>query len=251
MYDAMTRHVVVLGGAGGIGQAIASRFAQEPRSSVYLLGRDDPRLAAAASDMARGTGATILPVRCDLADPALIQVAFAGIPHIDVLVNAAGSIPRKSLLDSLPEDWRGSWSDKVLGAIETSRIACERMRQNGGGVIVNIIGTSGVRPNAKSIMTTTANAALMAFTQALGAQAVDWNVRVVGINPGLTATGRTADLANGQGGDAYAKQLLDLPFKRMGRAQEIGECAWFLASASAQYISGTVIDIDGGARWRD
>ncbi len=248
--NAATRHVVVLGGAGGIGQAVASRFAQESLSSVYLLGRDDARLATAASSMARGIGTTVVPMRCDLADPAVIQHVFAGIPHIDVLVNAAGSIPRKALLECRPDDWRGSWSDKVLGTIESSRIVCERMRQSGGGVIINIIGTSGVRLNAKSIMTTTANAALIAFTQALGSQAVDWNIRVVGINPGLTATARTADLASGQGGEAYAKQLLDLPFKRMGRAQEIGDCAWFLASTSAQYISGTVIDIDGGARWR-
>jgi NAD(P)-dependent dehydrogenase (short-subunit alcohol dehydrogenase family) len=79
---------------------------------------------------------------------------------------------------------------------------------------------------------------------------VDWNIRVVGINPGLTATPRTAELAAGRGGDAYKAALNDMPFQRMAKAQEIAECTWFLASESAQYISGTVIDIDGGARWR-
>ncbi len=245
-----TRHVVVLGGAGGIGRAIATRFAQGG-CTVHLLGRDLSRLDEAARTIAAETGATVLPLACDLEVPQSIAEAFAGLPGMDVLVNAAGSIPRKSLLESQPEDWRGAWSGKVLGAVESSRLACARMRGTGGGVIVHIIGISGVRLNAKSILTTTANAALIAFTQALGAQSVDWNIRVVGINPGMTATPRTEDLAAGQGGDAYKAMLGDLPFQRMAKATEIGDCAWFLASDSARYISGTVIDVDGGVRWRN
>jgi 3-oxoacyl-[acyl-carrier protein] reductase len=243
------RHVAVVGGAGGIGRAIAKRFAQGG-CAVHLLGRDLAKVTQAARAMAEETGSMVVPAECDLGQPQSVARALSALPRIDVLVNAAGSIARKPLLDTRPEDWRGAWSDKVLGAVETSRLACERMREAGGGVIVNVIGTAGVRLNPKTIMTTTANAALIAFTQALGAQSVDWNVRVVGINPGLTATPRTEDLAAGRGGDSYKAMLADLPFQRMAKAQEIAECAWFLASESAQYISGTVIDIDAGARWR-
>jgi len=95
-------------------------------------------------------------------------------------------------------------------------------------------------------MTSTANATLIAFTQALGAQSVDWNVRVVGVNPGLTETPRTANLSI----DAYAQLLENLPMKRMAQPQEIAACVRFLASPEAAYISGTVIDVDAGARWR-
>jgi NAD(P)-dependent dehydrogenase (short-subunit alcohol dehydrogenase family) len=207
-------------------------------------------MVEAARAITAETGATVLPRVCDVALPESIARAFADLPRIDVLVNAAGSIPRKSLLESTPEDWRGPWLGKVLGAVESSRLACARMSASGGGVIVHIIGTAGVKLNPKTILTSTANATLIAFTQALGAQSVDWNVRVVGINPGMTATPRTEDLLAGRGGDAYQAALSDLPFKRMAKAQEIAECAWFLASASAQYISGTVIDVDAGARWR-
>ncbi len=216
------RHVVVLGGAGGIGSAIALRFAQGG-CTVYLLGRDMGRLTEAARATAEETGAKVLPIACDLEQPDSLAQAFASLPRIDVLINAAGSIPRKSLLESSPAEWRGPWSGKVLGAVESSRLACQRMRDAGGGVIVHIIGISGVHLNPKTIMTTTANAALIAFTQALGAQSVDWNVRVVGINPGMTATPRTEDLVAGRGGDAYAAALADLPLKRMAKAQEIAE----------------------------
>jgi len=246
---AALRHVVVLGGAGGIGRAISLRFAQGGLS-VHMLGRNMSTLTEAARVTAKETGAAVVALECDLENLDSLAKVFSGLPRIDVLVNAAGSIPRKSLLETLPEDWRGAWSGKVLGAVETSRLACERMRDAGGGVIVNIIGIAGIKLNPKSIMTSTANAALIAFTQTLGTQSVDWNVRVVGINPGMTATPRVEDLLSGQGGDVYKAALNDLPFKRMARVQEIAECAWFLASDSAQYISGTVIDVDGGARWR-
>ncbi len=223
-----TRQVVVTGGAGGIGRAIATRFAQGG-CDLFLLGRDQGKLATAAREIAAETGRTVTPVRCDLGDPES---------------NAHLGLFRR------PADWRGAWSDKVFGAIEGTRLACDRMRETGGGVVVNIMGTAGVRLNPKTIMTSTANAALIAFTQAAGSLSVDIGVRVVGINPGLTATPRTTDLAAGKGGDSYKAMLADMPFKRMAHASEIADCAWFLASEQAAYISGTVIDVDAGARWR-
>jgi len=247
--NAPTRHVVVVGGTGGIGRAIALRFATGG-CTVHLLGRKLATVTEAAEEIAKESGANIVPAECDIERPESIVNTFAAIPRIDVLVNAAGSIPRKSLLETTPEDWRSGWLGKVFGAVDTSRVACKRMRETGGGVIVNIIGIAGVKLNPKSIMTTTANATLISFTEALGAESVDWGVRVVGINPGMTATPRVAEMAAGRGGDAYAKLLADLPFKRMAGADEIAECTWFLASEHARYISGTVIDVDGGTRWR-
>lgn len=243
------RMVVVAGGAGGIGKAIALRFAQGG-CDLHLLGRDEAKLAAASKELADATGRKVTTARCDIGDAESIAKALAPVAKIDVLVNAAGSIARKPLLDTRPADWRGAWSDKVLGAIEATRQACERMQSTGGGVVVNIMGTAGVRLNPKTIMTSTANAALIAFTQAAGSLSVDGHVRVVGINPGLTATPRTQDLAAGKGGDSYKAMLADMPFKRMAHASEIADCAWFLASEQAAYISGTVIDIDAGAKWR-
>lgn len=243
------RTAVVLGGAGGIGRAIAQRFSREG-CHVHLLGRDLGRLQQAAQDLHKETGQPVDAQVCDLERLDTIAASLGALPRIDVLVNAAGSIPRKSLLDTSPGDWQGSWSAKVLGAIESTRVACARMKDSGGGVIIQVIGISGVKFNAKTILTTTANAALISFTEALGAQAVDWNVRVVGINPGMTATPRTEDLRAGTGSDAYQASLANLPFKRMAHASEIADCAWFLASPQASYISGTVINVDAGTRWR-
>lgn len=245
------RHVAITGSTGGIGTAIAQRF-QAGGDVVHLLGRDAARLRALAAQL----GGPICTHICDVGNAASLAAAMGQIEQLDVLVNSAGSIPRLSLTQSRPADWRGSWSDKVLGCIEATRLACDRMQGAGGGVVVNIIGTAGMRPNPKSILTTTANAALISFTQAAGALSVDANVRIVGINPGLTATPRTqggpGSSASGAAGaqSAYAQVLANLPYGRMAHASEVAEAAWFLASPGAVYISGTVIDVDAGARWR-
>jgi len=246
----INRHVVVLGGAGGIGRAIVKRFAQSG-CTVYVMGRNIKIISQFASETGIEYGTNVIPIECDVENPLSISKAFSSLPRIDVLANAAGSIPRMSLLETTPEDWKGSWSGKVFGAIESTRIACQLMKDQDGGVIVHIIGVAGIKLNPRSILTSTANAALISFTEAIGSQSVDWNVRVVGINPGMTATPRVTDMLEGRGGEAYSKLLADLPFKRMANANEIAECTWFLASDHAKYISGTVIDVDGGTRWRN
>lgn len=247
------RHVVVTGGAGGIGRAFAQRFAADG-CRVTLVGREEGRLAEVAASLRQAGAAAIGQEACDLGDPQSVQACFERLGPLQVLVNAAGAIPGRSLLDSTPQEWHGSWSDKVLGTIEATRLACRAMREGGGGVVLSIIGTAGVRPNPKTILTVTANAALIAFTQALGAESVDWNVRVVGINPGLTETPRTAGLlravAAGKDVGAYGPVVRNLPFGRMASVAELAECGAFLASPAAAYISGTVVDVDAGARWR-
>ncbi len=125
------------------------------------------------------------------------------------------------------------------------------MQRRRSGVIVNIIGISGAHPNPKSIGTSTANAALIAFTQALGAESVDHGVRVMGINPGLVNTERTASLLRPakEADKAYSALMETLPFDRMAEPSEIGSMVAFLASSQASYMSGDVISIDGGSRF--
>lgn len=253
----MERHVAITGATGGIGMAIAQRFAAGG-DTLHLLGRDSDRLAKLAA-MLLAAGKPCETHVCDVGNEASLSATMEKLPVLDVLINSAGSIPRLSLQESRPSDWRGSWSDKVLGCIEATRLACERMQPDKGGrggVVVNIIGTAGFRPNPKSVMTSTANAALISFTQAAGAASVDQHIRIVGVNPGLTATPRTQGGASGSATGAtgaqiaYAQAFANLPYGRMAHASEVAEAVWFLASPEASYISGTVIDVDAGARWR-
>ncbi len=122
-----------------------------------------------------------------LSDSLLVD-AF---PEVDIVVNSAGAIPRGGLLDVDPGALREGFEGKLMGTVALCRAFYRRMRERRRGVILNIIGISGLRPNPKSIGTSSANAALIALTQALGAESVDHGVRVLGVNPGLVRTGRT------------------------------------------------------------
>jgi len=130
------------------------------------------------------------------------------------------------------------------------------MRARGGGVIVNIIGSAGRSPRYDYICGATGNAALMAFTGAVGAKSPEWGVRVFGINPSQTRTDRIVAVSktkarNAFGDEARWQELLaDLPFQRLIEPEEIARMAAFLSSPASSYVSGTVIDVDGGAAFR-
>ena len=153
-----------------------------------------------------------------------------------------------------PEKFRDAWEGKVMSTIFlTRRIYPFMKKRPHGGVIINIIGIAADRLNFKSIGTTTANAALAAFTKAMGSESTNDNIRIVGIHPGLIRTPRTEVLVNPTSDadrNAYEKLMKNLPYGRMGEASEIANLAIFLASQQSAYTSGEVISVDAGSRYR-
>jgi NAD(P)-dependent dehydrogenase (short-subunit alcohol dehydrogenase family) len=130
------------------------------------------------------------------------------------------------------------------------------MEAKRAGVICNIIGMAGRAPRAGYICGGTGNAALIAFTSALGGAAQEAGVRVFGINPAATATDRmitqarvNAKLKFGDE-DRWAETLTGLPYGRPIEAKEIADLAAFLASSRGGYVNGTVVDVDGGGMFR-
>ena len=150
----------------------------------------------------------------------------------------------------------GPWQLKVFGYIDLTRLALDGMRARGGGTIVNVIGDLGRAPRFDYVCGSTANAALIAFTEAVGARSTDWNVRVFGINPSGTRTERVISVARGRAtskfGDPerWQEVLSGLPFDRLAEPAEIASVAVMLTSPLAGYLSGTVVDVDAGLRHR-
>jgi NAD(P)-dependent dehydrogenase (short-subunit alcohol dehydrogenase family) len=126
------------------------------------------------------------------------------------------------------------------------------MKKRGSGVIVNDIGNSGENPDANYIVGTTGNAAMMAFTRALGGPSLDDGIRVVGVNPGPVATDRMVKLMKRRALDWFGdegrwEELFDkYPGKRPASAEEVADLIVWLASERAGYITGTIVTIDGG-----
>ncbi len=243
------RSVLVTGASKGIGFACAESFAREG-ANVVINGRDEGRLSASAAKL-RASGADIQTFSGDLAVSADRSRLFEAHPSVDILVNNAGAIPGGNILDVSLDRWVEAWQLKVFGYIHLTQLYLEAMKRR-GGCIINIIGMAGQEPRWEYVCGAAGNAALIALTRAVGAKSVDWNVRVVGINPSSTRTDRIETLLRKKALDRFGDEerwsegLAELPFGRLAEAAEIADLAVMLASPRASYLSGTVVDVDGG-----
>lgn len=250
------KRVLVTGGSKGIGFATAREFAREGARAV-IVSRDEARLEAAAAAIRSETGAEVTAMAADLSTDAGREAVFANHGDVDVLVNNAGAIKAGGLTDLSMDEWRAGWELKVFGYIHLCKLFAPAMFGRSSGVIVNIIGMGGRAFRSNYICGAAGNAALIGFTSALGSQSPQHNVRVFGINPSVTLTDRMTDqlkthARNRFGDENRWAEMLDnsrFPFGRPAGADEIAALATMLASERAHYLSGTVIDMDGGGRW--
>lgn len=246
------RRVLITGGSKGIGRAAADLLAEEG-CDLLLVARDAAALAEAAQAVRARRQVRVDVIPADLSQEAEVRrvAAEAGTP--DILVNNAGAIPPGSLPDLDDATWRAAWDLKVFGFISLCRALYAGMAARGGGVIVNVIGAAGEKVNPDYIAGSAGNAALMAFTRALGRASPAQGIRVVGINPGATATERLTlllrDRAQRSLGDPerWAELCTHMPFARPATPEEIAAAIAFLASPRSAYTSGTILTIDGGA----
>ena len=246
------RKALITGASKGIGLACAEALAEEG-CDVILVSRNAADLAQAAEGIRARSNVNVTLHAADLSESAAVDELAANFPEIDILVNNAGAIPGGSL-DAVDEvRWRSAWDLKVFGYINLTRQYLARMRQRRSGVIVNILGLAGEKPDAAYIAGSAGNASLMAFTRALGGASPNDNIRIVGINPGPVLTERLETLLRNKartlhGSDEDWQEFLSpLPFGRAARVEEVAAMAAFLASDRASYISGTIVTIDGGA----
>lgn len=243
---------LVTGGSKGIGFAIAQALAAEG-CHLRLAARDLVSLNAARDTIKSNYAVDVKVQSANLSEPGVAETLAADFPETDILINSAGAIARGSLLNIDPAGFREGFEGKVMASMMLCRALYPHMMSRKYGVIVNVIGIAGEKLNPNSIGTSVANAALIAFTKAFGAESVDHGVRVIGINPGLIHTGRTDNLLNPKTEVdrlAYAKVMANLPYGRMGKPEEVASLAVFLASDAAKYISGDVISVDAGTRFR-
>jgi NAD(P)-dependent dehydrogenase (short-subunit alcohol dehydrogenase family) len=246
------KRVLVTGASHGIGLGISEGFAAEG-CHLVLTARSADLLEKAASSLLKLGAASVTVHACDLAAPGATTALVSAAGAVDVLVNNAGAVPQGSI-DQIDEArWRTAWDLKIFGYINLSREIYRDMAERKSGVIVNIIGISPFHPNNRNIAGAAGNAALMAFSQCLGTGSLDDGVRVVAVNPGATETPRQVVRWKARAQEAFGDETrwreltTGFPMGRLARVAEVADVAVFLASARASYVTGAMINVDGGA----
>lgn len=245
------KRALVTGASKGIGAAVAEAFAEEG-CHLHIAARSLPALDALAARLRAAHGVEVIVHAVDLRQPEDIARLAAASADIDILINNAGDIPGGPLekVDELA--WRTGWELKVYGYIDLTRLIYAQMKARGHGVIINDIGASGERVDFDYIAGSAGNAALMAFTRALGGRSLADRIRVVGINPGPVATDRIVSLmksiAQNRLGDEsrYEELMARFPLGRAAEPREIADTIAFLASDRSSYTSGVIVTVDGG-----
>jgi 7-alpha-hydroxysteroid dehydrogenase len=237
--------VAIVTGAGrGIGQGCALAFA-EMGAHVACAART-PQQIEATAEQVRALGRRAIAVPCDVMQPdqldQLVDQTLAEFGRIDILVNNAGGSPPKPALETSDRMFERALHFNVTTAFTLSRLVVPHMRASGGGSIVNISSAAGrlVQPGFAAYGT--AKAALSFLTRNLGAEFAP-SVRVNAIGVGSVATSSLLPFLDDE---LRARMEALTPMRRLGEVEDIALMALYLASPASSWVTGKVMDVDGG-----
>ncbi len=238
--------VVVTGAGGGIGSAMAARFAHEGAHAIVCDANAE--LAAATLESIVAAGHAASNAVFDVSDPDQVREfahdTIATHGRIDVLINNAGIIRRGALLDLAVEDWHDTMRVNLDSMYYMCRAFLPHMVETGGGAIVNTGSQWGLSPAPGHIAYNVSKAAVIAFSQNLARDYAPHNVRVNVICPGEILTPMVEKGLVAKGVD-IAGLAAKVPFGRLGKPEEVAALAAFLASDEAAYMCGSVVEITG------
>ena len=236
---------LVTGAASGFGEGIARRFAEEGASVLIadIAAEKGARVAAAIprgrfhqADVARAADVE-----------AMIAAALDAFGAIDILVNNAGTTHRNQpMLDVDEETFDRVYAVNVKSIYLTARAAVPVMRQQGGGAILNIASTAGVRPRPGLTWYNGSKGAAIALTRSMAAELAPDRIRVNALNPVIGETGLTAAFMGGDSPELRKKLVATIPLGRMSRPLDVANAALFLCSDEAEFLTGVCLEVDGG-----
>lgn len=237
--------VAIVTGAGrGIGEGAALAFA-EMGADVVCAARTPEQIEATAEKIRSG-GSRALAVPCDVSDSTqlenVVDQAVKEFGRIDVVVNNAGGTPPRPALETSEQMLDSAFHFNVTTAFLLSRLAIPHMLAGDGGSIVNISSAAGRMPQANFVAYGTAKAALSFMTRQLAAEMAP-RVRVNAIAVGAVATSALTPFLND---DLRGRMEALTPLGRIGEVEDIALMALYLASPASSWVTGKVMEVDGG-----
>ncbi len=250
------RAALITGGSKGLGLAMAKAFAQAG-GHVALVARGAEALAAAEAEIRDAAPtARVAAIAADIRTAAGCEQAFAGavraLGQVDILVNNAGTSQRGDFLSVTDALWQDDLDLKLFASIRLARLALPGMRDRQWGRIINVLNIGAKAPKASSTPTSVSRAAGMALTKALANEFAPHNVLVNAMLVGIIESDQwvrrhAQDKRNITWEEWKAEQGKPVPLGRIGKAEEFAALALLLASDAGGYVTGTAINVDGGA----
>ncbi|MBI4720785.1 MAG: 3-oxoacyl-[acyl-carrier-protein] reductase [Chitinivibrionia bacterium] len=242
--DFNSKTAVVTGAARGIGREVA-RALLERGTNVAILDVLLEDAAGAADELSR-FGALARPYRCNVA--SIEDVAETGgriaqeLGGVSFLVNNAGIVRDRLLLRMTPEDWDAVIKVNLTGAFNCAKVFAPGMLKQREGRIVNISSVIGLMGNAGQANYAASKAGLLGLTKSLAREFAPRGVTVNAVAPGFIETAMTKGLSS----EIRAKMIESIPMRRFGAAADVADVVVFLLSDAAAYITGQVVNCDGG-----
>lgn len=236
---------LVTGGSRGIGSAICQKLAEDKKYHILINYQFNQEAAEKTLEEVVKKGATGEIIKFNVSDAEEVKNTLTAWQEanpeavVEVIVNNAG-ITRDGLFMWMShEDWTNVINTSLNGFFNVTNFFIQRMLRNKYGRIVNMVSVSGVKGTAGQTNYSAAKGAVVAATKALAQEVAKRNITVNAVAPGFIRTDMTSDLDE--------KELIKMvPANRFGEAEEVADLVGFLASGKAGYITGEVININGG-----
>lgn len=248
---------VVCAASKGLGKASAMGLAAEG-ANLVICARGADVLKQTADEIVQATGVQVVPVALDVSQASacrrLIDVAKSAFGGLDILVNNAGGPPPGFFMDFSDEQWAAGFETNFMSAVRLVRLAIPIMQQRGGGRVVNIVSLSVKQPIENLVISNSIRASVIGLMKTLSQQFGADGITFNNVLPGTILTDRVRQTSGAQAeregisvDEVIERGGKAVPMGRIGQPDDLGALVTFLASSHAQWITGTSIQVDGGA----
>jgi 3-oxoacyl-[acyl-carrier protein] reductase len=251
------RVAIVTGSSQGIGKAIAYGLAREG-ANVTVCARTEDTLEATAKEIESMFGTEVLAFPADLKVKgnirAMVKASADKFGRIDILVNNTGGPPSALFLETADKDWQETFDSLLMSVVNCCREVMPHMRAKKWGRIINMTSFAAKQPAERLILSNAVRAGVLGLTKTLSNELAEYGILVNAVCPGWTLTDRVKRLAQstaektGKDHNAIISEWArSTALNRLAQPEEIANLVVFLVSEKASYITGAVMQVDGGA----
>ncbi len=250
------RVALVAASSRGLGKAVAWGLAREG-AKLVICSREKSVLEKTADDIFLETGVSVFPLAMDLSDPAqidwLMEETLDLFGKIDILVTNAGGPPPGNMEDMNEKDWQNAIQLTLMSAARLSKAAIPSMRKQKWGRIIHMTSASVKQPIPGLLLSNVLRPGVVGLTKSLATEFGKDNILINAVCPGYFQTDRVEELLHDKAvktnrdlDDIKNELLTQIPMGRMGNPEEFADLVVFLCSERSSYITGSVIQADGG-----